>query len=176
MEGYVAMVRTENIAAVDSIKQKTEKSSILLFVDFRGLTVGEITNLRRKLHKEDAGLTVYKNTLARIAFKEMEISCPDNLLVGPSGIIYTESDPVAPAKVLLDFQKEHKNLAIKGGLLDKSFIKDSEIINLAKLPGKDALMQKAVGLMKSPITKFVMTLSNPMRNFVYALDAIKEKK
>ncbi|MFC1771256.1 50S ribosomal protein L10 [Candidatus Margulisiibacteriota bacterium] len=170
------MVKVEKVNVVNIIKDKVDQASILLFVDFRGLTVEEITDFRGKLKQENANLTVYKNTLSRIALKDMNIVYPDELLIGPSGFVHSNEDPIGPAKVINEYIKSNKKLAIKGGFLDKSFLSEQEITKLAELPSKDALIQKLLGLLKAPITNFTLALSSPMRGLINVLNGVKEKK
>jgi len=170
------MVRQKKIGVVDQIKKQVDASTIALVVDFRGINVTGITELRKKLRAENTSLNVYKNTLARRAVDELGIEYPSELLVGPSGLVSTEEEPMKSTKILVKFAKEYDDLQIKGGFFEKRFVSEEEIEKLSKLPGRDELIGQVVGLIKAPLTGLVLTLSNPVKSLVYALNAIKDKK
>lgn len=164
----------EKSKVLDSIKGKLS-SSIILLADFRGLTVSELTTLRREIKREGGSASVYKNTLTRKALDELNISCPEALLKGPSLFLNAE-DPVKLSKLLVKYTKDLDRLKIKGGFLDKSSLDESQIIQLASLPSREELIAKAVGTIKAPLSRLVASLSSPIRGLVYTLSAIKEKK
>lgn len=157
-----------------SIKEKLS-SSIILFADFRGMTVSELTLLRREVKREGGSASVYKNTLTRKALDEMNISCPDDFLKGPS-LFLSGQDPVVLSKLLVKFTKDVESLKIKGGFLDKSALDERKVVQLASLPSREELIAKVVGTIKAPLTRLVSSLSSPTRGLVYTLNAIKEKK
>jgi large subunit ribosomal protein L10 len=169
-------VKPKKKEAVQNIVKNIQESSLLAIADFRGLSVQDINAIRAKLREQNAKMQVYKNTLTRIAFKECNIEYPKEMLIGPSVLINTTEDIINISKALVESTKAYEHFEIKGGVLEQKIINNDVIEELAKLPGREALIAKAVMLIKSPITNFVMTLSNPIRNLTYVLNSIKEKK
>jgi len=161
---------------VVKIKDEISSSSIVLFADFRGLTVGQLTSLRRKLKKEGGRLSVYKNTLTRRALDELSIGYDKEFLVGPSAIVHAQGDVVKISKALVEFKKEAAKFAIKGGILDNGILNTKAVETLASLPGREELLAKLVGSIKAPLTGLVASLSSPLRGLVYTVSAIKDKK
>lgn len=172
----MSVARQAKEKVLERIKQDVGAASVVLFADFRGLSVGQITQLRRKLRQEGGSLAVYKNTLTRRALDELNISYPDDFLVGPSAVVHTQGDAVKVTKILVDFKKEVDLINIKGGILDNGVLSQDAVKALAALPGREELLAKLVGTLAAPINKLVTTLSGPSRSLVYVLSAIKEKK
>jgi len=146
-------------AEVAEIQEKIEKSQSVMFLDYRGLNVAEVTELRIRRAAEKAG-----------------IEGLDDVLEGPTAVAFGYADPVAPAKILVDFIEDTKKTSLKGGVLAGKAMSEAEIKNLASLPSKEELIAKMLGSLNAPITGLVMALSGIPRNLVYALNAIKEKK
>lgn len=163
-------------AATSEVQQKIEQSQSIVFLDYRGLTVAEVTDLRNKMRAAGVEYKVIKNTMIQRAAKNAGIEGLDSILEGPTAVAFGISDPVAPAKVLVDFVKAAKKTEIKGGVLAGRAIDAKEVQNLAELPSKEQLLAKMMGSLNAPITGFVMVLSGVMRNVVCALNAIREKK
>lgn len=164
-------------AEVASIQEKVSGSQGVVFYDYKGLTVAEVTALRDKMRAAGAEYKVLKNTMVQRAVDNIGIEGLNKVLEGPTAVIFGTNDPVAPAKILVDFIGEKKKTAIKGGILaGKDAIDAKAVEALAKLPSKEELVAKMLGSMNAPITGLVMALSGVMRNFVYALNAVKEKK
>jgi len=160
---------------ISQLSSYFDQASISVLTDYRGLDVAEVTELRAKLR--DAGITykVAKNTLIKRAVNGLGISDLDNFLKGPTAAAFGP-DPVALAKILVDFAKTHNDLEIKTGLLDKKLIDVEGIKNLAKLPPREVLLGQVLGAIQSPMYGFAGSLSGLLRKFVYALDQIREQK
>jgi large subunit ribosomal protein L10 len=169
-------IRPEKRDVVQDVKEKVQDASMIVFADYRGLSVSDMTELRQQLSEEQASLTVFKNTMMRIALSELEIEYPDEMLIGPSALVRAEGDPTKVSKLLVKYAKKKECFAIKGGIYEDSIIEDSVIIQLSQLPGREELIAKSVGLIKSPITNLVLCLSSPIQGLINALNAIKEKK
>ncbi len=172
----MSAARVQKEQVLSQIKSDVNSASVVLFADFRGLTVGELTNLRRLLKKEGGKLSVYKNTLTRRALDELNIAYPSDFLIGPSAVIHSQEDAVKVTKVLVDFKKEVDKLNIKGGILDNGVLSEDAVKALALLPGREELLAKLVGALKSPLNRLVASVSSPTRGLVYVVSAIKEKK
>ena len=169
-------VLEEKKQIVEEIKEKVEKAQSVVLVDYRGLNVEELTQLRRKYKEAGVDYKVYKNTMMRFAFKEAGFDEFNEYLVGPNAIAFGFDDPVQAAKVTDEFAKKHKNLEIKAGIVDGKIIGVDEIKNLASLPSKEVLIAQALGGLNAPITGFANVLQGTIRNLVYALNAIAEKQ
>ncbi|SHH51271.1 50S ribosomal protein L10 [Tepidibacter thalassicus] len=151
---------------VSEIVEKLQKSSSVIVVDYRGLTVEEVTELRNKFREADVEYKVYKNTLVRRAAKEVGISeFNEELLVGPNAIAFGYEDPVAPARIISEFKKDHPNLELKMGIVEGEFYDKDKIEEFAKIPPKEVLIAKLLGSLRAP-----------MSNFVYLLDALIKKQ
>lgn len=160
---------------ISEIGQHMGQASITVLTDYRGLDVAEITELRAKLREAGVKYKVAKNTLIKRAAHELGIVDLDKYLEGPTAVAFS-ADPVALAKVLVDFAKTHNDLEIKTGLLDKKPVGAEDIKNLAKLPAREVLLAQVVGAMQSPMYGFAGSLAGLLRKFVYALDQVKEQK
>lgn len=161
---------------VEEIKEKIEASQSAVLVDYRGLTVEETTELRKKFREAGVDYKVYKNSLMRFAFKDAGMEDFNQYLTGPNGIAFGMEDAVAPAKISKEFAKDHKNLEIKAGVVDGKVIDLNGVIGLADLPPREVLIAQVLGGLNGPISGFANVLNANMRNLVYALDAIREKQ
>ncbi|ACL68868.1 50S ribosomal protein L10 [Halothermothrix orenii] len=170
------MPRPEKEAVVNELTDKLSSAKSLVLTDYKGLDVATITELRAKLREAGVEYRVVKNTLARIAAKKAEIEEINEVLVGPTAIAFGIEDAVSPAKVLVDFAKEHEELEIKGGVLNGEVIDDEKIKSLAKIPPREELLAKAFAGMKAPLTGFVNVLQGNIRNLVNVLNQIKDQK
>jgi large subunit ribosomal protein L10 len=161
---------------VEEIKQHLEKSMLVVFTDYRGLKVDEMTELRDKLRIPGVEVKVLKNTMLRFALEQTGNKDMADLINGPNAAILSQDDPVTPAKVLFEFAKTHKNLEIKMGLLQGQVIPPDKIKNLADLPSREVLVATVLGTMQAPITSFVRVLNANITGLARALDQIREQK
>ena len=163
-------------AAVSEIQEKMQQAQSVVFVDYRGLTVEEVTNLRCKMRDAGVEYKVIKNTMIQRAADKEGIEGLNSILEGPTAVAFGIKDPVSPAKILVYFAKYTKKTEIKGGVLDVKTIDVDGVKYLASLPSKEELLAKMMGSLNAPVTGLVMALSGVMRNLVCALNAIKEQK
>lgn len=163
-------------AVINEIKEAYENSESVVLVEYRGLDVAELTELRAKFREGNVNYKVYKNTMLKIAFKELGLEDFNEFLNGPNAVAFSNEDAVSGAKIAHDFAKDHKNLIIKSGIVDGQVMSKEEVERLAKLPSKEVLIAKALGSLNAPISGFVNVLHGTMRQAVYALNAVKEKK
>ena len=159
-------------AVVAEMKEKLESAQGAVLVGFTGLTVADVTKLRRVEYK------VIKNTLTRIAADELGYDGLDSHLEGPTALAYSAEDAVAPAKILKAFIKETKTeaLTVKAGLVDGQVIDAAAVNALADLPSREELIAKLLGSMQAPVSGLVNVLQGNIRNVVYALEAVRAKK
>ena len=169
-------VLEEKKQIVEEIKDKVDNAQSVVLVDYRGLKVDELTELRRNYKEAGVDYKVYKNTMMRFAFKEAGLEEFNEYLVGPNAIAFGFDDPVQAAKITDEFAKKHKNLEIKAGIVDGKIIDIEEIKHLASLPSKEVLVAQALGGLNAPITGFANVLQGTIRNLVYALNAVVEKQ
>ncbi|HIQ62748.1 MAG: 50S ribosomal protein L10 [Christensenellales bacterium] len=163
---------------VADIKAKFEKAGSVVIVDYRGINVEQVTELRKQFRGAGVEYVVLKNTLVKRALAELNIEGLDTILEGPSAFAFGYEDPVAPAKVLSDFigKTKSEHLKIKAGLVDGKVIDVAGVKALADLPPKEVLIAKMMGSLNAPITNFVGVLSATLRSLVYAIDAIRKQK
>jgi len=166
----------EKKQVVQEIKEKIEASTLIICTDYRGLTVGQVTQLRNKLRTPGVEYRVLKNTMFRFALQEAGYENIVPQISGPNAVIFSQEDPVEPAKTIIDFAKANKNLEIKLGILQGNYISPQGISNLAELPPKEVLLAQVVGTMQAPITAFVRVLNANLTGLVRALDGIREQK
>lgn len=170
------MAKPEKEAAVAEIQEKLSRSQSVVLADYRGLNVAEATELRKNLREAGVEFKVAKNTLTKLAAKSAEIEGLDDYLQGPIALAFGYDDPVAPAKILYKFAKDHKNLELKAGLLEGKILDLDMVNSLAALPSREVLLGQIAGLMQSPIRNLVNVLSAPLRNTVYVLEAVRQKQ
>lgn len=159
-------IRPEKAAKVSELKDLMTGSKGVILVDYCGLTVAEDTDLRRKMREAGVTYMVAKNTFVRIAAKEAGIEGLDSFLEHNTALAFSAEDPVAPAKILSEFAKDHKALEIKAGILDGAVIGLDEVKALADLPSREVLLAKLIGSMQAPISGLVNVLHGTLRNFV----------
>ncbi|KKM12682.1 50S ribosomal protein L10 [Clostridiales bacterium PH28_bin88] len=172
----VKQQRLKKEATVTELQDKLTSASSAVLTDYRGLNVAEVTRLRAQLREAGIEYRVVKNTLTRLAAHEAGITGLDRYLEGPTAIAVSLKDPVAPAKILIDFAKASKKLEIKAGLLQGKVIDASGVKALADLPSREQLLAKVLGGMQAPMSGLVNVLAGPLRNFVYVLDAVRKQK
>lgn len=161
---------------VADIKEKLDTAQSAVLVDYRGLNVEEVTELRNQFRKANVEYAVLKNTMITLAAQQLNITGLDEHLKGPTAVAFGYEDPVAPAKVLTEFIKKNKKISVKCALVDKKFVDAAGVTALAELPPKEVLIAKMMGSMNAPITGFVGVLSGVLRNCVYAIEAIRKQK
>jgi large subunit ribosomal protein L10 len=145
---------------VEEIKGKFNKAQSVVVVDYRGLNVEEVTELRKNFREAGVEYKVYKNNLTKLAIKGSEFESLDSDLTGPNALAFGYEDPVVPAKVIKDFAKNHKNLELKSGVVEGKYCNLDEIIAIAEIPSREVLLGKFLGSIKSPISNFAYLLKN----------------
>lgn len=167
-------------AIVSEIEEKIKNSASIVIVDYRGLTVSDVTELRNQFRENDVDYKVYKNTLARRAFENLGFEGINEYLTGPNAIAFSRSDATASAKITTKFAKENNKLEIKVGMLDDKIIDVQGIDKLAKIPSREELVGKLVGSLSSPISNFVNTtrqlVQTPLRDLAYIAETLAERE
>jgi len=161
---------------VVEIKDRFTGSGAVIMADYRGLTVKEMQALRNDLRAIGCELKVYKNSLTEIAIRELALPNMDAFLAGPTAIVFTGEDPVAPAKALVTFAKKHKALEVKGGLVENQVVDADGVKAIASLPSREELIAKLLGTMLNPIVGFARVLNGPVEAFARTVSAVADQK
>lgn len=146
--------------AVEEIKERFSTAKSAVLVDYRGLTVGEVTELREKFRAAGVEYKVYKNNLVKLAIKDTEFESLSKDLTGPNAIAFGIEDAVVPAKIVKEFSKTHKALELKAGVVEGSYCNLEDIVKIADLPSKEVLLGRFLGSIKAPVSNFAYFLSN----------------
>lgn len=168
------MPRPDKVAKVDEVKQDLAGAAATLLTHYRGLSVTELADLRAKLRESNAELRVVKNTLARRAAADAGIDGLEELLVGPTGLVFCAQDPVGPAKALKAFAKDHPDLVLRGGYLDGEVLDEVAAIRLADLDSKEELLAKLAGLMDGALANTARLLQAPLEQQARLIQALMD--
>ena len=166
------MARADKAAAVAEITEEFRTSPAAVLTEYRGLTVGQLKELRRSLGP-DTTYAVVKNTLSKIAAKDAGVVGFDDLLVGPTAIAFIKGDAVAAAKGLDTFAKENPLLIIKGGILDGKILSVDDIKKLAKLESREVLLSMVAGVANAALAKAAALFQAPLSQAARTIDALR---
>ena len=161
---------------VEEIGDRLQRSVVSVLTDYRGLNVSEATKLRKELREAGVEYKVLKNTLTKLAAEKVGLEALNPHLTGPTAIAFSQDDPVAPARILAKFAKDHKKLVLKSGVLEGKIIDVATITALAALPDRDTLLAQVLAGFQGPVTGFMNVLQGNLRNFAYVINAVKEQK
>ncbi|MDA7028284.1 50S ribosomal protein L10 [Bacillus sp. CLL-7-23] len=152
-------------AVVQEITSKLKESKSTIVVDYRGLNVSEVTELRKQLREANVEFKVYKNTMTRRAVEQAELDGLNDVLTGPNAIAFSAEDVIAPAKVINEFAKKHDALEIKAGVIEGKVSTVEEVKALAELPSREGLLSMLLSVLQAPV-----------RNLALATKAVAEQK
>lgn len=167
---------TEKKRIAEDLRERFEKSTIVILTDYKGLDVASMNSLRRKLREANTEYQVAKNSLLVRASEGNDVTLIKDHFKGPSAIALSYDDPVAPAKVLTDFAKENKKFEIKVGVLNGKIVDFNGIKALSSLPSREILLAQVLSTMNAVPTALVTALSDVPRRMVNLIQALKEKK
>ncbi len=171
----MAKTREQKQEIIKDLEDKLKKIKSLVFVDYYGLKVKEINELRRLLREKSCQYLVAKKNLLRLALKKTELKDIDlNKIEGGIGLVFSFEKEIEPAKSAVNFAKDHKQLKVQGGIFEQKFIEAEMVKNLAALPTKQELMAQIVGTIKGPLSNLVYVLKGNLRGLVMALSGIKK--
>jgi large subunit ribosomal protein L10 len=168
-------IQQYKLDAVEELKSAFEEIKDFIFTDYRGLSVDQITSLRRKLKEQDADYKVIKNRFAKIAFHQMEKTGFDDQLIGPTAIAMARDEAGPIAKTLFEFEKE-TSLNIKGGLIGGNVFSREDVEAFSKLPGREELLAMLMGTMNSPVRNLMYAMNGVAQKLVRVLKAVEEQK
>ncbi|MGB7877657.1 MAG: 50S ribosomal protein L10 [Ilumatobacteraceae bacterium] len=168
--------RPDKVAIVEEITGKLNESVAVFVSEYRGMSVGQLADLRTPLRAAGAEHKVYKNTLARIAATDAGFESLNEFLLGPTALTFVTGDSVAAAKALLDQSKANPLLVIKGGVLGAAPMSADDVKALASLPSREVLLAQLAGAFQAPLVKTAGLLQALPRNFAYGLSALIDQK
>jgi large subunit ribosomal protein L10 len=163
---------------ISELNGKLDKATAVYVMDFLGMTVADVNDLRSKFRNEGIYYKVVKNTLIKRALNAHKVTGLDAFLKGPTAVAITFADEVSPAKILIEFSKKQKNNlpVLKAVLLDGKVFNSKEVEAISKLPSKKELIGVLAGTLNAPIIKLAGTLQSLVTQILYAVNAVKEQK
>ncbi len=165
------MTTKRKVEAVADLTSKLQRTQVTLVADYRGLTVAEISDLRKKLREVDAELIVSKNTLTLIAAKETGHEAIEPLLLGPTALAFAYSDGPKAAKAINEFNRGAKKLVVRGGLLGTALLSGDALDQVSKMPTRQQVLAEVLGAIAAPASGVVGVLNAAVTNIVYVLQA-----
>ena len=168
--------RAQKEDSLKDLQDKLGRMKAAVLVNFFGLKVSEVTQMRNLLRAEKIDYLVIKKTLLKKAASVLGLNLEPEQFTGGVGIALTYEDEVAPAKILAKFSKDHEALKIHAGILENKLVDKASVLALAKLPAKPELLAKAIGSIKAPLSGFVNVLAGNLRGLVQVLKAIEQSK
>ena len=168
--------REQKATAISEFSEGIGSAQNAFVLDFKGITVPQVTELRKQVRESGSEYVVIKNTLALIAVKDTPLQKLTGTFSGMTAIAYNTTDPVALAKVLTKFAKDVPSVQFKGALLAGQVVAANEIQNIANLPSREELLSKLLYLMQHPIRGLAVVLNGTIRNFAVVLDQIAKQK
>jgi large subunit ribosomal protein L10 len=166
----------EKAAKVAAIQKKFESAKMAIVTEYRGLTVAQMTRLRRELRQASGEYQVIKNTLVRRALKDTSYGALDQLLQGPTGWVFGYEDPVALSKMLVKFVDENEKLAIKGGLFEGELLDHAKVKVLARMPSRPELQARVLALMQAPVVQLLRLIQEPGARMVRLMESVRKQK
>ena len=170
------MNRDEKAQAISELEGAIGSATNAFLIDFKGITVPQVTELRKQVRESNSKYVVVKNTLALIAVKDSPLKSLEKSFSGPTAVAYNTTDAVALAKALTKFAKDVPTIQFKGALLNGQAVPASEIQNIANLPSREELIAKLLYLMQHPIRGLATVLQGNIRKFAVVIDQIAKQK
>ncbi len=161
---------------VARLATQLSEAQITILIDYKGLDVQTITRLRSELRQAGSGMEVVKNTLLNLASENTDAALLADFYKGPTAVVMSATDPVAPSKILVDFAKDNEKLEIKAAAFSGKCLEPEEIKALAKMPSKEELLGKLVYTLNAVPTSFVNVLAGVPRGLVNVLNGLKDQK
>lgn len=172
----MAMRRAEKEALVAEVRDVASAALSLVGAEYRGLAAEDMRGLRKEARDNGVYLRVVKNTLAKIALKDTDFECANDVLTGPLVLAFSQEDPGAAGRVVKDFAKKHKQMEVKLVSIGGQVMPGSELERLASLPTYEQALGMLMGVMQAPISKFVRTVAEPNAQLVRTIAAVREQK
>ncbi|HLJ68152.1 MAG TPA: 50S ribosomal protein L10 [Chloroflexota bacterium] len=170
------MPTAEKAQTIEELAQKLRDSKGAVLLDYRGLNVRQITDLRRQLQREDVEFTVAKNTLLRIAAERAAVDVSGELLEGPTAVAFGWRDEVTPARLLAEFVRRNRVVSLKGGVIGGRSLDATQIGRVAELPSRDILLGRLLGAFQAPAARALGVLQAPAREVAGLAQALADQR
>lgn len=170
------LTRAQKQERIDALRSELTPAQGLFVMDFSGLSVAEVTELRRKVKEAEAGYVVVKNTLAKIALRDSAQASLEKIITGPSAVAYTSADAARLAKALAEFAKTHDKLKFRGGLVEGTLLDAAGAQKVAALPSKAELVARLLYLLQSPMRRLVTALNWPTKALAVTVKQIADAR
>ncbi len=168
--------KEEKGQAIADLKKRFSEAKAAIFTDYKGMTVAELSELRRLLRASEVEYRVVKNTLARVASQDTPLSAASSVFKGPVGVAIGYKDPVMTAKKVIEFSRKNEKLKLSGGVIEGKLYNVNDIKAIADLPPREVLLSMLAGAFQAPLSKMASALSATVSSFAYAMGALKTKK
>jgi large subunit ribosomal protein L10 len=176
-QDYVIEPAAVKVEIVADLRELLGETKAAIFADYRGLSVAQLTDLRKRLRGANAEFRIVKNTLFRRAADGfMPVDELEPHLTGPTAISFSKGDPIAATKIMVEFVKDHKAISLKAGVVDGRVYGPDQLEALSKIPPREVLIAQMLGAMNAPVSGLVGTLNGILSNFVFTLQAVADKK
>ena len=172
----MVLTRAQKEELVTELTQQMAKASSVMMAHYIGLTVSEVSDLRKQLRKGNAEMKVAKKTLMKIAAKDAGLpEVADEQLDGPVSLIFSFGDPLSGAQIAFKFAKSHDKVRLIGGIFDGNVLTKEQAMEFAKIPGREVLLAQFIGMVQSPLISFASMCNAPLGGFARALNQMAEK-
>ncbi len=173
----MALTKAEKTAQLQELKEKMQKSSSVMFAHYIGLSVLDVSDLRRQLKDNDAEMKVAKKTLMRLAVQELALpDLGEDLLEGPVACIFSYADPMAGAQTTFTYAKTHKQVELIGGMFDGKLLTKSQAVSFASMPNRTQLLGIFATMVRSPLRSFASMCNGPLAGFARGLSELAKQK
>lgn len=170
------MPNKKNIETVAALKESMGSCAGLVFFDYRGVTVSQLTDLRRELAKTSSSMKICKNSLVDIALKDLGREVKDEMFINPTAVVFAKDDMPSAAKVISEAAKKNDKIKIKGGYMGEDLLDPANVQVVANIPPREVLLSHLVTALESPISSFANTLQSVISELAYVLDSVEEEK
>lgn len=170
------MPNKKNIETVVALKESMGSCAGLVFFDYRGVTVSQLTDLRRELAKTSSSMKICKNSLVDIALKDLGREVKDEMFINPTAVVFAKEDMPSAAKVISEAAKKNDKIKIKGGYMGEDLLDPANVQVVANIPPREVLLSHLVTALESPISSFANSLQSVISELAYVLDSVEEEK
>ena len=170
------MPNKKNIETVAALKESMGNCAGLVFFDYRGVTVAQLTDLRRELAKTSSSMKICKNSLVDIALKDLGREVKDEMFINPTAVVFAKEDMPSAAKVISEAAKKNDKIKIKGGYMGEDLLDPANVQVVANIPPREVLLSHLVTALESPISSFANSLQSVISELAYVLDSVEEEK